>query len=197
MDTDRAVSVSRLSKSSELLEVRANAFAAGFLVPEEGCREMIHKLGKGAPSREEISVYDGEDSLTIQKRNIRSEQSIQLYDAARMSFYFGVSMRSMLYRLKNLDYLTRAELDEKLQEETGYAGTHLRHLMMEKDTNDRLDEPDLFRLTVLNLALEAYRRSEISKGKCLELARLAQINEDDVLPILYMIAQEDVQMEDV
>ncbi len=196
MDTDRVVSVSRLSKSSEMLEVRANAFAASFLVSEEGCREMIHKLGKGAPSREEVSVYDGEDSLTIQKRNIRSEQSIQLYDASRMAFYFGVSIRSMLYRLKNLDYLTRAELDERLQEETGYAGAHLRHLMMEKDTNDRLDEPDLFRLTVLNLALEAYRRSEISKGKCLELARLAQINEDDVLPILYLIDQEEVQMEE-
>lgn len=196
MDSGRAVSVSRISESDDLLEVRANAFAASFLMPSEGCQMMIRKLGKGAPSREEVSVYDGEDSLTIQKRNIRSEQSIQLYDAARMAFYFGVSIRSMLYRLKNLDYMTRAELDEKLREETGYAGTHLRHLMMEKDTNDRLDEPDLFRLTVLNLAFEAYRRSEISRGKCLELVRLARIDEVDVLPILYMIDNGEVQTED-
>lgn len=196
MDSDRSVSVSRLSKSSDLLEVRANAFAACFLVPEEGCHEMIRKLGKGAPSREEVSVYDGEDSLTIQKRNTRSEQSIQLYDTARMAFYFGVSIRSMLYRLKNLDYLTKCELEENLQNEAGFAGSHLRHLMMEKDIYDRLDEPDLFRLTVFNLALEAYRRSEISKGKCLELARLARIDEDDILPILVLVDQEEVQTED-
>lgn len=195
MDSDRSVSVSRLSKSSELLEVRANAFAACFLVPEEGCQGMIRKLGKGAPSREEISVYDGEGSLTIQKRNIRSEQSIQLYDAARLAYYFGVSLRSMLYRLKNLNYLTKTELDEKLQDEAGFAGTHLRNLMMEKDICNRLDEPDLFRLTVFNLALEAYKRSEISKGKCLELTRLARLDGGDVLPILYLIDKEEFHLE--
>jgi len=193
MDSERAVSVSRISDSDSLLEVRANSFAASFLIPDEGCHEMIRKFGKGASAREEVSVYDGEDSVTIKRRNVKSEQSIQLYDAARLAFYFGVSLRSMIFRLKNLNYISRTELENLLQEESGSAGMHFKSIMKENDKDNRLNEPDLFGIAVNSLALEAYRRNEISRGKCLELNRLAGINDDDVVPILLLMDNEEEQ----
>ncbi|MCK4505115.1 MAG: ImmA/IrrE family metallo-endopeptidase [Candidatus Aegiribacteria sp.] len=195
MDNDRTVLVSRFSERNDLIEVRANAFAASFLVPEDGCHEMIRKFGKGAAAREEVTVYDEEDSVTINKRNIKSDQAIQLYDAARLAFYFGVSLRSMIYRLKNLKYISRNELDILLMEESGFAGFHFKELMKENDKGNRLDEPDLFGFTVNSLALEAYRRNEISKGKCLELNRLVGIKHDDVAPILLLLDSEEEEPE--
>ncbi len=189
MDSGRAVSVSRISESDSLLEVRANAFAASFLMPSEGCHRMIRQFGKGASAREEVTVYDGEDSLTVNKRNIKSDQAIQLYDAARLAFYFSVSLRSMIYRLKNLKYISRLELEHLLEEEAGFGGVHYRNLMRENDQQNRLDEPDLFGFTVSSLSLEAYRRGEISKGKCIEIHRLARIK-DDIIPIMKMIDDE-------
>ena len=39
---------SRESERSDLLEVRANVFAANFLMPEEGVRQFVGTLGKGS-----------------------------------------------------------------------------------------------------------------------------------------------------
>ena len=194
MDSGLGAVVSKVSERTELLEIRANVFAAGFLMPESGCREMIRKIGKGSSSRERTDVYDEEGITQIEERFLAGEQQIQLYDAARLAFHFGVSIQAMLYRLKNIGLINKARLESLLEAEGSDAGLHLRNLMRQHDEDGRLDEPDLFRCTVINMALEALRREEINRGKCLEIGALAcsedQIN--DFSEIVYELSREDV-----
>ncbi|MCK5133847.1 MAG: ImmA/IrrE family metallo-endopeptidase [Candidatus Sabulitectum sp.] len=184
LDTERPVSVSHLSKNTDLLEVRANAFAAHFLVPDDICRDKVHELGKGFPSRDEESVYDENESLAIHKRNIRSEQSIQLFEVAGMSMWFGVSIPTMLYRLKNTNLLSNDELDRLLKENHGPYGNHLRVLMKETVIETVFQTTDTFRINVFNMALEALRRNEISTGKCMEIASLTGVKADRAFAII-------------
>jgi Zn-dependent peptidase ImmA (M78 family)/DNA-binding XRE family transcriptional regulator len=184
VDAERPVSISYTSKHSELLEVRANAFAAHFLVPTDICRDKVHEIGKGFPSREEASVYNESESLEIHKRNIRSEQSIQLFEAGGMALWFGVSILTMLYRLKNTGFLSNNQLDLLLQEEKGPYGFHLRTLMKKRESETIFQSTDLFRMKIFNMALEALRRNEISTRKCIEIAKLASINTEEAFSII-------------
>jgi transcriptional regulator with XRE-family HTH domain len=47
LDRDRRGTVSRESEREDLAEVRANAFAASFLLPPGGARDLLAELGKG------------------------------------------------------------------------------------------------------------------------------------------------------
>ena len=194
MDSKLGAVVSKTTENDELIEVRANVFAAAFLVPETGCMEMIRRIGKGSDSRVSSEVFDGENVTRIGERNRAEHQQIQLYDAARLAFYFGVSIQAMLYRLKNMGLVSQAWLDVLMEKESSSEGAHLKSLMKQHDTDDRLEEPDLFRCTVINMALEALRRGEISAGKCLEVGRLACAPDqyDDFRGLVLEIADEEV-----
>ena len=204
MDSGLGAIVSRNAESKELIEVRANVFASGFLMPESGCREMIREMGKGASSRESVEVYDEHDVTRVEERYSAEDQQVQLLDAARLAFYFAVSIQAMLYRLKNLRLISQARLEALLEEEETEAGGYLRELMHKNDLDNRLDEPDLFRCTVITMALEALRRGSISRGKCLEVGRLAcrddqfgnfssYVEETSQKDVQVMIPGEDIQ----
>ncbi len=184
VDTDKSFSISYTSKHAELLEVRANAFAAHFLVPSDICRDKVHEIGKGFPSRDEVSVYNENEPLEIHKRNLRSEQSIQLYEVGTMALWFGVSILTMLYRLKNTNFLSSNELDTLLKEESSPLGTHLKSIMKKEETDTIFKSTDLFRMNIFNMALEALRRNEISTGKCIEVAKLAGINSETAFSVI-------------
>jgi Zn-dependent peptidase ImmA (M78 family)/transcriptional regulator with XRE-family HTH domain len=172
MDSHMPSVVSRGRQREELAEVRANAFAAAFLMPEDGCLEMVRKIGKGAPSRERTELYDEEEVTRVEERSIAGEQELHLIDVARLAFYFGVSMQAMLYRLRNIGLINQARLNELRQQEDGEAGARLRLLMQHNGSKVCSEEPDLFRNTLINMALEALRRDRIGRGKCLQIGRL-------------------------
>lgn len=74
-----------IDKSEEsLIEVRANAFAAVFLMPEAGIRDVLSKYG----------ITD----------NTKKQLTPIIIDY--LSQYYGVSYDSMLWRLLNLKYIT-------------------------------------------------------------------------------------------
>ena len=81
--------ISRASERDELLEVRANAFAASFLMPEEGVRPFIASLGKGRPSRLHAEIFDESESLNIEGRTEPGSQVVQLYDLVQLAHHFG------------------------------------------------------------------------------------------------------------
>ena len=58
LDRDRLGTVSRTTERGELLEVRANTFAAAFLLPSEGVRQFMTLIGKGGPSRKRADIFD-------------------------------------------------------------------------------------------------------------------------------------------
>jgi Zn-dependent peptidase ImmA (M78 family)/DNA-binding XRE family transcriptional regulator len=168
LDRARAGLVSRASSRADLLEVRANAFAAAFLMPEDGVRQVIAALGKGRPSRAHAEVFDEVGSVDADGRTVPGTQAIQLYDVVQLAHHFGVSRLSALYRLRNLKLITEPEFDAlKALDDAGKGKLLAGALRLpEPDQGGAMD--DLHR-RFLALGLEAYRREEISLSKLREL----------------------------
>jgi Zn-dependent peptidase ImmA (M78 family)/DNA-binding XRE family transcriptional regulator len=178
-DRNRFGLISRTSERDDLVEVRANAFAANFLMPEDGVRLFVAGLGKGKPSRAFAEVFDEAGSLNVEGRSDPGTQTLQLYDVVQLAHHFGVSRLSALFRLRNLRLVTDAELAHlKALDEQG-KGKQLAELL-------GLPEPDHtamrseFKHRFLGLALEAYRRDEVSHGKLRELVAMVGLAPDDL-----------------
>jgi Zn-dependent peptidase ImmA (M78 family) len=174
--------VSRTENRDDLIEVRANAFAAAFLMPEEGVRRFVAVLGKGKPSRSKAQVFDEDDALAVEGRTEPGTQDIQLYDVVHLAHHFGVSRLAALFRLLNLKLVTQAEFEQlKAADEAGY-GRELATLLSLPDEDE--DDKDGFRHRVLSLALEAYRRELITRAKLMELAALLSMQQEEVARLL-------------
>jgi Zn-dependent peptidase ImmA (M78 family) len=179
VDRDRAGLVSRTTDRDDLVEVRANAFAAGFLMPEEGVRQFVAGLGKGKPSRAYAEVFDEAGSVNVEGRSEPGSQVVQLYDVVQIAHHFGVSRLAALYRLRNLRLVSAAEFDQLKALDDTDKGKQLARLLGLAEPDDSTVK-DEFRHRFLGLALEAYRREEISRGKLKELALMVQLTADDL-----------------
>lgn len=182
-DRDRFGLVSRSSERSNLIEVRANAFAANFLMPEDGVRQFVGSLGKGKPSRVYTDVFDEVESLDVEGRTPPRSQAVQLYDVVQLAHHFGVSRIATLYRFRNLRIISEADFGRlKELDESGRGKQLAEHLGLAEP--DHAGVRDRFQSRILGLALEAYRREEISRGKLGELASILGIDRRRVESLL-------------
>lgn len=177
MDKQLLGVVSRQSQHAELLEMRANSFAANFLMPEKGVRQFLASLGKERVTRTQAQIFDGESSVNVDVRSAPN-RAIQLYDVVQLASHFGVSRPAVLYRLLNLGIITSNE-QTSLAQQNELAGRQYARLMgVNEDPLDmvHLDSNHRF----VGLALEALRREEISDGKFKQLARMVGIAPDEL-----------------
>jgi Zn-dependent peptidase ImmA (M78 family)/DNA-binding XRE family transcriptional regulator len=183
LDRERLGTISRTSERNDLLEVRANTFAAAFLLPQEGVRQFMTLIGKGGPSRQRADIFDEGGVVEASTRAAPKSQDAQMYDVAELAEHFGVSRLSALYRLRNLKFLSDAEFESLKQlEDAGYGRAIATLLQLhQKDEGPPRDE---YRHRFLSLALEAYRRSEISRAKLIELTSMIGLQQDDVTDLL-------------
>ena len=187
LDADRNVRVSRADNASDVVEKRANAFAAAFLMPRGGVYDALRNLGKGLPSRQEQTIFDvaSDGCIEAELRSPSHSQRVMYKDIAMLAHHFGVSYQAALYRLKSLRYVSQQESEELLaQADLGrhYLGALI--LFEEADTHEK-DRPryrnrDICR-EVAHLAIEAYRREEISRGRILELSEILGISGEELL----------------
>lgn len=182
MDRHTLGVVSRQSKQTELLEIRANSFAANFLMPERGVRQFLAGLGKERFYRTHAQVFDGEDHVGVEVRQ-SPNRSIQLYDLIQVASHFGVSRLAILYRLLNLGIVTSKELIA-LTQENEKAGKQFARLMG-LDDEPRDVAPNNANHRFLGLALEALRREEISEGKFKSLAHQIGVSADEVKTLMH------------
>lgn len=183
LDRDRLGSVSVVSERDDLREVRANAFAAAFLLPRGGVERFIENLGKGRPSRSRAQVFDESDVLRVEERSGPGTQVLQLYDVVQLAHHFDVSRMSVLYRLLNLSVVSRSDFERlKEQEEAGRGRQLYASLGLEEPPHQRARHE--FRTRFLGLALEAYRREEITRGKLHELAALVKLEDEPLCSLL-------------
>lgn len=180
-DRDRFGLVSRSSERNNLIEVRANAFAASFLMPENGVRQFVASVGKGKPSRVSAEVLgvvsDEHETLEVKGRAAPGSQAVQLYDVVRLAHHFGVSRIAALYRLRNLRIVSKPDFDKlKELDDLGRGRQLAAHLGLEEP--DHAEVRQQFQHRILGLALEAFRREEISHGKLDELASMLGFSRD-------------------
>lgn len=183
LDRDKLENVSRTSNRRELREVRANSFAASFLMPEDGIADFLEGLAKGQPSRGREEIFDEEEALSAEGRMEPGSQDIQLYDVTLLAHHFKVSRLAMLYRLKNLKHLNAQELEAlKAAEEAG-VGKRIQEAL-------QMPEPDPqtlrmeFKLRFVSLAVEALRRDLISRSKLEDVAELLGYSASEIDGIL-------------
>lgn len=188
--------VSRSQDRDELIEVRANAFAAGFLMPNEGVRHFAAALGKGKPSRAIAQVFDEEGAVQAEGRAEPGSQDFQLYDLVHVAHHFGVSRLAALFRLRNLRLVTQSEFQALKAAESGGQGRELARLLAIPDGEDG-EGRDGFRHRVLRLSLEAYRRELITRAKLRELAALMSMDEREVDQLLEQAGLADGEAADV
>ncbi len=197
LDRDKVSAISKISNDRDLFEVRANAFAAAFLMPEEGVSQFLKNIDKGAStSRERLLAYTEQpdpDPLVGHYRRLASWQIITLYDVVKFCAYFGISFEAALYRLRNTKFLSE-ELFDQLFQEKEKARRIARRLNIEK--KEREHPFSNFALNFTGMAIEAHRRGKITRSKLINLAR--RVKFDDVIDeVLHCMGIKDDTEEDV
>ena len=169
LDCDSAGRISRGSERADLLEVRANSFAASLLLPDVGVREFLEALGKNSDGwLLAATPIDDEHAIGVEARSVGGVSKIQMHDAVLLSFHFGVSRQVVLYRLRNLRMLSDRDLQELLRQEQAGQGRRVEKVL-DLPEPDHTRERNRFRHRFLSLALEAHRREAISLAKLEEL----------------------------
>jgi Zn-dependent peptidase ImmA (M78 family) len=172
LDCEARGVISRGATRADLVEVRANAFAANFLMPERGVRHLLATLGKAGGSRLLAETpTTREEAVALEARAVPAVQEIQLHDVAALAHYFGVSRTVALYRLRNLQLLSERELKALLDQEHAGRGRELACLLGLREP-DHVGKRNRFGRRFLGLALEAFTREAISRAKLEELFAL-------------------------
>jgi Zn-dependent peptidase ImmA (M78 family)/DNA-binding XRE family transcriptional regulator len=177
LDRNQTATVSTLCNRTDLLEVRANAFAAAFLLPSGGVRRFLQGRRKGLQSRLEALVYDPsvnsvDEQVRATQRTTPGSQKITVQDVAALAHRFGTSRQAAAYRLKGLGFINARELNELLEKlETGREYFETLHLYQDPeavnaDPNTRDRE---LVSQIADLAIEAYRRDQITRERLGEL----------------------------
>jgi Zn-dependent peptidase ImmA (M78 family) len=183
LDRSAVGRISRTTERTDLVEVRANSFAANFLMPEEGVRQFVAGLGKGAASRTHTEIFDEEGVVPVDARTEPGTQDMQLYDVVQLGHFFGVSILSALFRLRNLKLVSESQFDQlRAQDEQG--SSQLIASVLGIRTMSDVDHLGEFTRRFLGMALEAYRRERITKAKLFELAARIHLGHDRVEQLL-------------
>ncbi len=129
-------------KRDELLEVRAGSFAAAFLLPPAGAERFLRDRG----------------------RVRRRRHALDLLDVFCLHRAFGLGFDATIWRLESLGWLDAG----RRAEFTRYRPERLAKALglPEQQAEDIVGR---YPLHYLSLAMEAYRRGEISLGKLSEL----------------------------
>lgn len=198
-DRDRPGGISRRSMCEELWEVRANAFATHFLMPEEGVRSALRSLGKGLASRHVHEVYGNEvhgneaeggegaasfvaEAVPVHKRLPTGSQEIQVHDVVAVAHRFGVSYLAALFHLRNLKLVTKDRFETLQAREE--AARKLRRALWKQTEEEEEEERWTLAQQILTLALEAHRREEISRRKLLQFSEELGVSREDLEAVL-------------
>lgn len=186
VDGGRTVSVSSQDNAQELVEKRANAFAAAFLMPEEGVREFLAALDKDRGSRDVGAVFSiAEDQALEFGSRPKSAHPITPQDVAFMAHHFGVSYQAAVFRMRSLRILTPTESEGLISPERVEEGrTYLKLFNLE----DGLEEQTVphnreLGFQVAHLAVEAYRREIIPASRLREIGRKIGVSGGELLRV--------------
>ena len=188
MDRNDLATVTSVHNAKTRTEQRANAFAAAFLMPEEGVRGFLRHLGKGRGSRREEAAVDAvtETGIRGALRSPPRSQNVSYADAVLLARHFGASYPAAVWRLRGLN-LVSAEQTKALLDRATDARRYLRAVRANADIDESESEaPQDHELhqQILLLALEAWWREEISKGRLLEVGHLLGIEEETILELV-------------
>jgi Zn-dependent peptidase ImmA (M78 family)/DNA-binding XRE family transcriptional regulator len=185
-DRDHVLSVTTRENSKQLIERRANAFAAAFLMPQTGTRELLESLRAGEPSRKTFTTYDVacESGSEAQKRSSPGSQVINFTHPSMVAYHFGVSYQAACYRIKDLGCINREQLSKLLDDEEHFGKRYLELLpkggsLYKSDPEGRELEQQM-----VPLIIDALRADEISEAKARAIAKSLGLARDKIETLL-------------
>lgn len=194
LDRSLTVQPTRKENISELVEKRANAFAAAFLMPAEGVTDMLHRFHKGHPSRSAQTVFDAATGgvMEAEIRPRPGTQTITFQDIAAIARHFQVSYEATAWRLRSLGHIGASECSA-LIEQKDHSRRYMRllgspeelteSLTHAPETPSRQPAGEQLRHQLARLAIEAYRQEEISRGRLQELAQKLGVASEELLDL--------------
>lgn len=177
-----------------IVETRANAFAAEFLLPEEGVRAFLDGRSKGGGAVAEHLLPEptnGEDASRVRRRAPTGSQRVTFEDAARLAQRYGVAYKTAVYRLRNTYAIGDRELESLLAQDT--VARRYENMLAPSGSADEATRQAADKATgqaavdralvpeVTHLAIEAYRRELISTGKLRDLGRMLGVSAGDLV----------------
>jgi len=184
--------VSSKENSQEFIERRANAFAAAFLLPAEGVRWFLDFLEKGRPSRRYriTSTSAGDEPVEAEERPVPGSQQITYQDIVALAHHFDVSYPVAVYRLSDLGFINAGEKTSLL--ERAVLGSRLLsamdHFGDERQATTK-PERDLVG-QIVRLAIEAYRRKEVSQGWLRDLGDQLEMPAEELVELAEAAAED-------
>jgi Zn-dependent peptidase ImmA (M78 family)/DNA-binding XRE family transcriptional regulator len=185
MDRDRDLQVTSTANSGELVEKRANAFAAAFLLPTSGIEHFLAGMEKGRSTRQQQLVYDvaSNGKFDVEGREAPNSQTITFQDVALLATNYGVSYEAAAYHLNSMRYIDRSETQALLTKSSlGRQYVDLVGLRSNDRAEHSHDGPELCS-QIMHLAMEAYRREEISRGRLLDVGKRLGIPPQQLLAL--------------
>jgi hypothetical protein len=172
-------------------EVRANAFAGGFLLPEHGVRRYLETLGKetlGRSGPAVLSVYfegergsDGGNNLRIDGRAREGRRPITLSDLTLTAHYYGATRTLTAHRLRNLRLLNDEQIERFERMIDSDTGRDAQKTLALKAVSY---ETDSLRSRLAALAAEACNRELIDRDTFSEFADVAGVPARERLRLL-------------
>lgn len=184
-DWSSASVVSRQEERAEFCEVRANAFAAAFLLPATGVHEFMAGLGKGRIDRS-LQVFDEQGALIARERSEAKSRAVAAHDVELLRRVFGVSYEAALYRLQNLGLITNDQR-QALGQQRDLAEAFPR--LPPELTEAEGDHPAR---RLVRLAVEAFQAGLVSAGRLRELCVRAGLDAGEVDELLFTLTSEQV-----
>ncbi|MGG7579594.1 helix-turn-helix domain-containing protein [Rhizobium sp. Nf11,1] len=186
-DREEELKKTERANASDMIEKRANAFAAAFLMPSDGIAEQLRLMDKGNPSRQSQILFDvaGDKPQEAEIRPPAGSQAITYQEVMALAQHFGVSYEAMVWRLKSVGKINSAETDLLVtQKDVGNRYGQALQMLRDPDGRGNLRPEDggvEIRAQITRLAIEAYRRGEISAGRLRDLSRKLPMEADDLL----------------
>ncbi len=168
------------SAEMDFQEVRANAFAGGFLLPEHGVRRYLETLGKetlGRSGPAVLSVYfegesDGNNNLRIDGRAREGRHPITLSDLTLVAHYYGATRSLTAHRLRNLRLMSDEQIERFERMLDSDTGRNARKTLALKDVRY---ETDSLCSRLAALAAEARNRELIDSDTFNTFADIAGV----------------------
>lgn len=189
LDRNNRAIVSSKSNAAELVERRANAFAAAFLMPAAGIEWLLALLEKGEPSRRQHTTYDvaGDGGIEALERPAPGSQEITYQDVAFIAHHCKVSYPAAVYRLCDLGHIKQSAKGELLELSglgNRYMSVLYREYIFERGAKPEDPKPDRELVSqVVRLAIEAYRRDEVSEGWLRDLSAKLDVPGEDLVEL--------------
>jgi len=168
-----SIRVCTTANAKELIERRAAAFAAAFLLPPSGVAATVRRLGKGQASRLAYWAFDAatEQSVRAEERSTPGSQTMTYLDVLWIARRFGTTYKLTVSRLLALGLISEADSKPLLRPKSVALAQECLALLGQ--TSARVAASSVSNMSValsdlpaerFYMAIEAYRRGLMTKA---------------------------------